>query len=515
MSKSKASEAQILANRANAKHSTGPKTAEGKAISRLNAITHGMRTEMVLLPGEDAVEFEQEKRGFMEDWKPQSQTQAALVDRLHATNWRLKRCVRIEHTNLRVIYQREAQKFDRTAQNNLVNSERLLLEDPATGLAQLEGTVLGMELLVQKWSELLDVLQNDPHDFVDPTEHIGTYLALMGYEIDTDFEDLPLPAKGAKWIYQQNCHPEVSCHPDDWNEATSFAIEHAQSQIAHYEGVLAKRYSHKQLRQNTIESKLIDVSKPALTLQRYEFSLDRVFHATLNKVMAFAKTNVDTKAATLTNEANFDASAHLFMVCDPVVPAVRHAATASFMEPELVEQTLPEQPKASEPVSTPTNEANLAASLDDLAVRDSIVEPALVEETAPVETLTNEANFAASVDEVDAYDPSLKPVTKPNAAISLSKERHATSNEFRSVQTIPSDSHPYPSTLIEQAFDEDQYDGDNLAEPEPADYGPDEEQFGSLRGTRSKLAELVGTATSSEMSTCNYAGMSQVPQSLA
>ena len=37
-----ASAAQISANRRNAARSTGPKTAEGKAVSRFNAVTHGM-----------------------------------------------------------------------------------------------------------------------------------------------------------------------------------------------------------------------------------------------------------------------------------------------------------------------------------------------------------------------------------------------------------------------------------------------------------------------------------------
>lgn len=38
----KPSDAKIAANRQNAKKSTGPRTATGKAISSLNAITHGV-----------------------------------------------------------------------------------------------------------------------------------------------------------------------------------------------------------------------------------------------------------------------------------------------------------------------------------------------------------------------------------------------------------------------------------------------------------------------------------------
>ena len=48
------SERQKAANRANALHSTGPKTPEGKAAVRLNAFRHGLLARDVVLPGEDA-----------------------------------------------------------------------------------------------------------------------------------------------------------------------------------------------------------------------------------------------------------------------------------------------------------------------------------------------------------------------------------------------------------------------------------------------------------------------------
>src|SRR5260370_30477655 len=52
------SPAQIAANRANAKLSTGPRSDQGKAVSRLNGVTHGMACKLpVVLPGEDPEEF--------------------------------------------------------------------------------------------------------------------------------------------------------------------------------------------------------------------------------------------------------------------------------------------------------------------------------------------------------------------------------------------------------------------------------------------------------------------------
>ena len=54
--------AQINANRQNAKHSTGPKTTQGKARSALNALDHGLRARIILedthaITGERATPF--------------------------------------------------------------------------------------------------------------------------------------------------------------------------------------------------------------------------------------------------------------------------------------------------------------------------------------------------------------------------------------------------------------------------------------------------------------------------
>ena len=57
------SERKKAANRANAQKSTGPKTAEGKARSRLNAVTHGLCAVVIEIPGEDRELLEKRVRG--------------------------------------------------------------------------------------------------------------------------------------------------------------------------------------------------------------------------------------------------------------------------------------------------------------------------------------------------------------------------------------------------------------------------------------------------------------------
>ena len=49
---------KILANRENAKRSTGPRSAEGKYFSRRNALKHGLRADNIITVGENKAEFE-------------------------------------------------------------------------------------------------------------------------------------------------------------------------------------------------------------------------------------------------------------------------------------------------------------------------------------------------------------------------------------------------------------------------------------------------------------------------
>ena len=88
------SEKKIEANRRNAQKSTGPKSAEGKSRSRLNALKHGMRATLLVLPGEDAEAFQGRVDAWTDDLKPRNQVEQYLVDRAARVSWQLDRIER-------------------------------------------------------------------------------------------------------------------------------------------------------------------------------------------------------------------------------------------------------------------------------------------------------------------------------------------------------------------------------------------------------------------------------------
>ena len=90
------SERQIAANRANALHSTGPKTSEGKAAVRLNAFRHGLLARDVVLPEEDLDAFDDLQNRVRAELSPVGPIEELLVDRIVNIMWRLGRSARME-----------------------------------------------------------------------------------------------------------------------------------------------------------------------------------------------------------------------------------------------------------------------------------------------------------------------------------------------------------------------------------------------------------------------------------
>ena len=91
-----ATAAQIAANRRNAQHSTGPRTPEGKAAVRLNSLTHGLRAQDALLPGEDEKAFEEISDAFHQQYQPEGPAELFCVEKMILSFWRNRRIAKIE-----------------------------------------------------------------------------------------------------------------------------------------------------------------------------------------------------------------------------------------------------------------------------------------------------------------------------------------------------------------------------------------------------------------------------------
>ena len=91
-----ATNAQITAAVANAQLSTGPRSSEGKAISSMNATKLGLFAQSPILPGEDPEQLAALTREYIEEYKPKTPTERALIDELVLADWFKRRYRRIE-----------------------------------------------------------------------------------------------------------------------------------------------------------------------------------------------------------------------------------------------------------------------------------------------------------------------------------------------------------------------------------------------------------------------------------
>jgi hypothetical protein len=91
------SERQQEANRRNAAKSNGPKTPEGRAAVRMNALKHGLTAAEIILPSvEEKIDFEQFRAAFEVECQPVGPIEQVLVEDLVAARWRMNRVRKME-----------------------------------------------------------------------------------------------------------------------------------------------------------------------------------------------------------------------------------------------------------------------------------------------------------------------------------------------------------------------------------------------------------------------------------
>jgi hypothetical protein len=75
---------------------TGPRTAEGKARSSRNSFKHGLASGQLIIPGENAEDYEALLNGFLSDYQPANHIETALVHEIAKSYWLKDRAIRFQ-----------------------------------------------------------------------------------------------------------------------------------------------------------------------------------------------------------------------------------------------------------------------------------------------------------------------------------------------------------------------------------------------------------------------------------
>jgi hypothetical protein len=181
-----ATDAQIQANRANAKKSCGPKTDEGKARSRMNALKHGLSSadSPLVLPHEDPADLVAKIQQWIDDYQPQNAVERELVVRAARISWSLDRAERYETALLakqvrKAMLRSRAKRMERVCDYGrklfYMAGKRLLpgsgpawADDPSAFVARLEETPEGARWLLDRWIEMRClIISNENWTFLD------------------------------------------------------------------------------------------------------------------------------------------------------------------------------------------------------------------------------------------------------------------------------------------------------------------------------------------------------------
>ena len=113
---------KVLANRANAKLSTGPITFEGKQKVSGNAITHALTAERLVIIGENLEEFNTFKESMLKIYEPVGAYEEEIFIKIVEIKWKLRRVTSIETG----IFGNEILEFDLTVNTKLTNNSEEL-----------------------------------------------------------------------------------------------------------------------------------------------------------------------------------------------------------------------------------------------------------------------------------------------------------------------------------------------------------------------------------------------------
>src|SRR5262245_15195000 len=91
-----ATPAQITANRLNAQKSTGPRSDEGKAASRFNALKHAASAQSRIIPGEEDSALAELAAAYERQFQPVGPEERLLLEKIVAADWTQRRMRRLE-----------------------------------------------------------------------------------------------------------------------------------------------------------------------------------------------------------------------------------------------------------------------------------------------------------------------------------------------------------------------------------------------------------------------------------
>jgi hypothetical protein len=210
-------------NRANARHSTGPTSQEGKIIARLNSLRAGLTAKTLVLPNEDPEEVQARVDAWHHACQPQGHDEEALVDQIALAEQRVRRVARAENAILAEQAANAEIDWKHAQQTRLLKLTERLYAEPAQTRIDLLSFGAGVHWLLERWVALQEAFErygcwNNPQlidhalrlEGTDPERFnwpgaTGYELAVVAISCIPNYQEVPiliemLRALPAEWV---------------------------------------------------------------------------------------------------------------------------------------------------------------------------------------------------------------------------------------------------------------------------------------------------------------------------
>ena len=279
------SEARRLANQRNAQKSTGPKTPEGKARSRVNAVKHGLTGAGIALPVEDKEEISRRFIAIQEELVPASVLGAYFAHQIALMTVRCQRAARQEAAAITAQIHRAPAQWDEVRAAEADHLMGWIGVEPAAYRRQLVATPEGIDRLINRLKGLISELEKPV--VVWDYNHYTALEAFTGRRES----DLPISrgmtlSKAIKGDFTGIEASEYEHIESDFlrrNWACDELVSYILAEVAKLEGLRGK-IDHAALardRAESVERALFDAGKEATLARKYEAAASRELHKAL------------------------------------------------------------------------------------------------------------------------------------------------------------------------------------------------------------------------------------------
>ncbi len=336
---------RVEANRRNAQHSTGPRTAEGKSRTRLNSLKHGMTAKViVLLDGEDGELFHAKIAAWKDEFQPRSEFEDELVERAVACSWQSDRIDRAITAKLNELVRFGRLDRDEAEADEVEDQTRRLFWDPRGPIAlyphwrgfrvtprvsgpnslddpinparivnRLENLAAGCRWLLDRWADLRGLLEQglnwqapdrlrairllgrQPMDVLSDERVLTIYLACdaMDPSAPTSLDDMMTETEDDEL---ERIKERVRGRGADWKkpaspEAGKAALLALIEEMARRLAVKLSRHRERQEFEESMQTDLLafDDSHEGELARRYQLAKDREMHRAINALLKVRK----------------------------------------------------------------------------------------------------------------------------------------------------------------------------------------------------------------------------------